>query len=83
MIWGSHPIPERQHGWARYQVAVYRAIEPLLDSAESASIERTWEDIRDSGLLAKYLKAGLDRERILLERPPDLRRAQEVSGDFR
>ena len=70
----------RGHSSARFYVAVYRAIEPLVESAEANGMERTWKDLRDAGDLPKYLKAGLDRERILLKRLPDLQQGQKAAA---
>ena len=56
-------------------------MEPLLASEESGGVERTLDELETSGELGPYLKAALRSEQILLNRKPDLERAQEVHLD--
>jgi hypothetical protein len=63
----------------RRQLALWRVVEPLLAGGETDGIERTWEELEQGNDLRDYLKAALRRERILLDRSPDLARAQEIA----
>ena len=44
-------------------------------------IELSMYEIADAGLLGRYLKVGLDRERLLLRRAPAVGRAQALQKD--
>jgi hypothetical protein len=55
-------------------LAIVRALEPLLAVDETGGIERGWGELTP-GEQRAYLKAALEREAILLNRPPDLERA--------
>lgn len=72
----QHVIPWDE---TRVIVAVWRTIEPLLAARETGFIERTWEEMTDAQL-RRFVRAGLEREMILLDRSPDVQRAQEFSG---
>lgn len=69
-------LSRRGHFRLRADLAYARIIAPLLDSREAGSIERGWEELTDAEL-RRFVKAGIERERILLDRPPDLQRAQD------
>jgi len=74
------------HLGARSKMAIARAVDPLLDGPESGFVERSWRELSDDDL-AKFVDAGLTREKILLNRSPDLMRIQETGAlslnDFR
>ena len=79
-------LEKRGHLGARSDMAIARAVDPLLDGPESGFVERSWRDLSDDEL-ARFVDAGLARERILLNRSPDVMRTQEISelslDDFR
>jgi hypothetical protein len=54
-------------------------MEPLLANEETGGIERNWEEMHETGELLGYLKAALRCEEILMNRRPDLERAQEIT----
>ena len=62
---------------ARIKLALVRVVAPLAAAYESA-VERGWYELEESGELGEYVKLALKRERILLNRAPDLERAQEI-----
>lgn len=72
-------LERRRHFQLRGELAYVRILAPLLDSAESGLIERRWQEMSDSEL-RRFVQAGIERESILLDRPPDLQRAQEVAA---
>lgn len=62
----------------RLALALFRTLEPLLDSHASGGIERHHSELDDQEL-RKFVRAGFDREMILLlARPGDIERAQAV-----
>ncbi len=67
------------HDEPRRCFARWRAVAPLLASEDSGGIERGWDELKAGGELGPYLKAALKREEILLNRQPDLERAQAVT----
>jgi hypothetical protein len=67
----------RGHSGARINLAYIRVVEPLLEMRESGFVERGWEEMSPEDL-RQFLEAGFTRERVLLNRSPDLQRAQEV-----
>jgi hypothetical protein len=64
-------------GLDRFVVALLNILGPLLESPETDFVERQWEDLDDAELCA-FVKAGIDRERILLKRPPLRNRLRAV-----
>lgn len=68
----------RRHFQDRGDLAYVRILAPLLDSLESGHIERRWQELSDRQFRA-FVEAGIEREKILLDRSPDLQRAQEVA----
>jgi hypothetical protein len=62
----------------RALIAWLRVLEPLLASADAGYVERGWRELSDRELKA-FVKAGLRRERILLNRAPRLDRVRRVS----
>lgn len=76
---------EAGHPPRRIELAVARAMAPLLAHAESGGIERSWQELERSKRgrkndLTAYLKAALTAEDILLRREPHpLRRAAQVA----
>lgn len=67
---------QRQHSRSRGELAYTRILGPLLNGRESGCIERRWEEMSEREL-SRFIKAGVEREKILLDRPPDLQRAQQ------
>jgi hypothetical protein len=70
-------LVRRKHFQTRGDLAYIRILSPLLDSLDSGHIERRWQEMPDRELRA-FVEAGIAREKILLDRAPDLQRAQEV-----
>lgn len=68
-------LQRREHSKSRGDLAYLRTLTPLLDSRESGCIERRWEEISDK-TLSRFIEAGIDREKILLDRPSELQQAQ-------
>jgi plasmid maintenance system antidote protein VapI len=61
--------PERpQPNETRLWIALYRAVEPLAAAAETWGVERSWQEIDQGGQLKGFLRASLERERIILDR---------------
>ncbi len=59
----------------RCTLALYRAVDPLVDAHDTWGVERSWRELDDVDLLLPYLRAALDREEILLrERESELTR---------
>jgi hypothetical protein len=71
-------LERRRHFRRRAELAYARILGPLLDSVESGHIERRWQDLSDKEL-KRFVRAGILRERILLERPQDVQQAQEMA----
>lgn len=71
-------LQRRQHSRSRGELAYMRILAPLLDCRESGCIERRWEEMSDREL-SRFVEAGVDREKILLDRPPELQRAQQYA----
>lgn len=69
-------LKRRQHFQSRGELAYMRILAPLLDGRESGHIERRWEEMSDTEL-SRFIEAGIEREELLLDRPPELQRAQE------
>jgi hypothetical protein len=72
-------VGRKGHGVARLIVALHRVVGPLIDARESGYVELRWEELEERGTLAQFIDAGVRREVILLDRAPDLERAQEVA----
>jgi len=70
-------LERRRHFRARGELAYARILAPLLDCAESGLIERRWQDLSNAEL-RRFVKSGMDREMILLDRPPDVQQADEM-----
>ena len=69
-----------RRGMARYQLALRRALGPLLNDDDSG-IERTWSELlADESKMASYLKAAFQKELVLLDRKGELARATDVSN---
>jgi hypothetical protein len=58
----------------RRWLALYRAVEPLVDAETTLGVERSWKEMHEGGHLRPYLRSSLERERIMLERERDLAR---------
>lgn len=69
---------KRGHSEARVTLAVYRTIAPLIEASDAAFVERHLHEMSVSELTT-FVKCGLQREKLLLKRPPDIVRLQEVA----
>ncbi len=69
---------DKGHSWARVDLAMLRILEPLLEASESAFIERHWRELTADEMRA-FIRHGIARERILLNRPPSDERAQAIA----
>ncbi len=58
----------------RHWLALYRALEPLGNAKATYGVERSWQELHEAGHLRPFLRAALERERIMLERERDLER---------
>lgn len=67
----------RRHEDRRYLWAYMRVLDRFLDSDRTGGVERSIGEMTDRELRT-YLKAALTCERILLNRPPDVQRAQAL-----
>jgi hypothetical protein len=61
----------------RALIAVLSVVEPLLEYGECSFVERRFTELEPDDLI-KFVRAGVARERILLEREPDRARAQSI-----
>lgn len=66
----------------RGKVAQARVIGPLVEHVESGLVERDWRELSDQEL-THFVKAGIERERILARRSPTLGRLQGVVARMR
>lgn len=71
----SH-LTKRGHFNPRARLAFLRVVEPLSAADETWGVERSWREFSDQEIM-EFIKAGVARERILLDRETDIRRAQE------
>jgi hypothetical protein len=62
----------------RRAVAVLRILEPLLQCADSALVERHWSRLSDREW-KKFVKASIDREKIALDRDDDRAAARRAA----
>jgi hypothetical protein len=69
-------LVRHKHSERRAQLAYYRIVAPLLDAREAGFVERRMEDLQDKEL-RRFVKAGIQREKILLTRPPDIQSAKQ------
>jgi hypothetical protein len=68
----------RGHFKPRARLAFLRVLAPLLDSSDSAGIERSWSELTETER-RMFVRAGVTREVILLRRENDVQRAQDTS----
>lgn len=81
------PVPDDGHDWRRFPASVadrldlvlHRVLEPLLAGRDSGGVERLWEELSDDELRT-FVDLGLQRELILLDRAPDVQRAQWIAS---
>jgi hypothetical protein len=71
-------LKSRGHRGIRVDLAFRRIVEPLLQTDGSGGIERDWRELNHEELEA-FVKAGIKRETIMLDRSPDIQRAKEAS----
>ncbi len=69
-------LVRRGHFTARAKLAQLRIVAPLLGDYDTGGIERGESELSETEL-QQFIKAGIKRERILLDRESDIRRAQE------
>lgn len=72
--WGNDSYNE-----ARLGLSLVRIAGPLLDHYRSGFVERGWEELCNKEK-TKFLKAGVVREIILLDRDPDIVRVSSVAS---
>jgi hypothetical protein len=70
----------KRHQPDRILVAWERVLAPLLERSQSGFIELSWCELTDRDF-ARFVRIGLQRERILLKRPPLGRRAAAVARE--
>lgn len=75
-------LQQRGHFQPRAQLAFYRVIAPLLSGRDAGGIERDHLELSRNEL-RKFIRAGVQREVILLDRENDVRRAQSAGTDRR
>jgi hypothetical protein len=63
----------------RVNMAWYHILEPLLQWSDSGRIERDWRELSEEEL-SRFVKHGIEREKILLQRSPRLQRAQDFES---
>jgi hypothetical protein len=72
----TNHLVRRGHFTARARLAQLRVVAPLLDHRDTSGIERGESELSQRELV-QFIKAGVKREMILLDRETDIRRAQE------
>ncbi len=77
--WLGRTHPTRGATRIRHRFAELRALEPLLLGDRAGGMELTAEELQASGKLNAFVKAALERERLILERERDERRAQTLN----
>ena len=68
-------LSRRGHIQRRGNLAVARIVAPLLDHEESCGVERSYLEMKPPQL-RKFIRAGVVREALLLDRDADIRGAQ-------
>jgi hypothetical protein len=89
MIWEEHYVAQcnalrseaERHAQTteRLEWAWERMLEPLVDSADTAYIERCWEELPERDR-QRFVEASISQELVLLRRVPDLQRAHLVQS---
>jgi hypothetical protein len=69
---------KREHADERIELAWYRIVAPLLEYRETGFVERAWWELDDDEFRL-FIAAGIQREKILLSRLEDVRRAQHLA----
>jgi hypothetical protein len=72
-------LVKQQASGTRARIAFYRILEPLFEGRESGFVERSWDEL-DRSELSRFIRAGMEREKILLRRSADTQRAQQQSS---
>lgn len=65
-----------------FDLSIARIIAPLLEWWDSGGIERHWTEL-SAAEVGKFVRAGIRRERLLLDRPPAHWRANQATGPYR
>lgn len=71
----NRKLLQRGHFRPRAALAFYRVVAPLLHSRDTEGVERDITELHPTEL-RRFLRAGIQREIILLDRDNDVRRAQ-------
>ena len=71
--YGSRELPLPKEN-PRILLVLYRALEPLADARLTWGVERSWQEMHEAGHLGTFLRAALERERIMLDRDRDITR---------
>lgn len=71
-------LTRRGHFRERVEIAYRRIIAPLLEHEDSGGVERGWTELSEAELV-QFVKAGITRERILLDREADVQRVQDAA----
>ena len=69
---------DSRHFKRRGQLALMRIVARLIETEDSGYVERSWREMTLDELRA-FLKAAMKCELILLNRSPDMQRAQEIA----
>jgi hypothetical protein len=72
----------RSHSEERTQLAQLQLVAPFLDTGSRDGLERRWEEMGVAER-KRYVRLTLRREELLLDRSPDVQRAQEVASSLR
>lgn len=70
---------ERGHDPTRVGFAWEAVVEPLLLGPLTGGIERDWRELSDTEMV-RFIRAGIAREKIVLNRSPDIQRAQQLDS---
>lgn len=69
------PQPDDERLW----IALYRAVEPLVEAKATWGVEWSWEELDAAGHLGRFVRAGLEREQIMLSRERDEERLNKCT----
>lgn len=72
----------RPHHRGRKELALHQLVAPFLDPGSFDGLERRWEELSEPDR-KQYVYLTLRRETLLLDRSPDMPRAQELAIDLR
>jgi hypothetical protein len=72
----------RFHDGERKKLALHQLVAPFLDPGSLEGLERRWEELSQADR-KQYVYLTLRREALLLDRSPDMQRAQELAMNLR